>query len=166
MKKLGVFRVKKKTLLSLPCSLNIETPSLVFSRGFPELLIGIPLSDTFKINIFYLINLSKCSISSSPLWFFKKDVQYFPNVNIHSYNKNSPSPNYLPSTPPRAEDTMNILNILEHTLWNSQPRPLDTLLTSIVLPLSLDFFLLCCQPRRSITNLDSNIISNTKLFRP
>lgn len=64
-----------------------ETPSVIFSRGFQESLVSIPLSDKFEINIFLSNILNKCSISSSALWFFRKDVQYFPKRNhlfIHS----------------------------------------------------------------------------------
>lgn len=51
---------------------------------------------------------------------------------IHSFNKNSPSSNYLPNIPPSAWDTMNIFNILEDTLWNRQPGPLATPVTCTV----------------------------------
>lgn len=72
----------------------------------------------------------------------EKDVQYFPNVTIHSFNKYLQSPNYLTNTAPHAEDTTtNIFNTLEYSLRNNQHGSLCTPLTCIVTPFLLSFWL-------------------------
>lgn len=162
LKKVGVFSVEKKTLPSLPCHLNHRDPQCNIFQRISRVLIGIPLSDNFEINIFFsnrlikMFNIVKCFmiLQEECLVFPKRNHLFIHSTKIHQA--------------PIICQTFQVLGIqwIFLIFWRILCETTWTSCYSSNLhcaPLSLGF-LLCCQPRGSITNLHSNIISSTNFF--